>query len=264
MHCPQGSVSFKRADVLDIYVVFRGQLANCCQWQHTISLMCKLSLLPCSWCWIPTRPVSCSSVCLWGGRSAKTLRSRCVCNKRWGTGFMGSTRDGLALQILGKWRASSSYLRWHSPACRNKGQRRELDSSNDAISPSVTGLALIRVSQDDIWVHHESLNWRRPFTRPQWQILLPSYCAGAQMTVNMQRWPALCASYCLLQACVWIISLIHLVIDWSFCLLLSIPDGSRWQFLRVLKSWNGSIHFPACCFSMCNGFHSAFLVYNSL
>lgn len=76
--------------------------------------------------------------------------------------------------------------------------------------------------------------------------------------LNMQRWPALCASYCLLQTCVWIISLIHLVIYWSFWLLLSIPDGSRWQFFRVLKLWNGSIHFPACCFSMCNGFLSAF------
>ncbi len=66
--------------------------------------------------------------------------------------------------------------------CRGSGgQRRELDSSNDAISPSVTGLALIRVSQDAIWVHHESLNWRRPFTRPQWQILL-------HITVLELRW----------------------------------------------------------------------------
>lgn len=156
--------------------VLRGQSTNGCRLQHAIILTCKLSLLPfCFWHGIPTRPVSCRSVCLWGGRSAKTLRSRCVCNTRWGTGFMGSALDGLALQLPGKWKASSSYLRWHSPACWNKGQRRELDSSNDAISPSVTGLALIRVSQDVIWVYHESLNWERPFTRPKWQILLSSH-----------------------------------------------------------------------------------------
>lgn len=124
--------------------------------------------------------------------------------------------------------------------CADIPQRAEIKGSGGNLTPVMTPLVL----PSQAWPSLESrrmpsesimsLNWRRPFTRPQWQILLPSYCAGAQMTVNMQRWPALCASYCLLQACVWIISLIHLVIDWSFWLLLSIPDGSRWPFLRVL------------------------------
>lgn len=203
---------------LDIYVVFRGQLTNGCQWQHTISLMCKLSLLPCS------------CVEYQRGRFHAAL---CVCE-----GVKVQRRFPLDVFVIrgearGLWVALG--MDWLFRCRGSGGQRRELDSSNDAISPSVTGLALIRVSQDAIWFHHESLNWRRPFTRPQWQILLLSHCAGAQMTVNMQRWPALCASCATLQACVWIISLIHLVIDWSFWLLLSIPDSSRWQLFRVLK-----------------------------
>lgn len=47
-----------------VYVVFRGQLANGCQWQHTISLMCKLRLLPCSWCGIPMRLVCDAALCV--------------------------------------------------------------------------------------------------------------------------------------------------------------------------------------------------------
>lgn len=184
----QGSVFQKSWCIRHTCSVLRGQSADGCSMQSSwhANWVCYHSV--CFWHGIPMRPVSCRSVCLFvRGSKCKTLRSLCVCNKRWGMGFMGSALDGLALQLPGKWKASSSYLRWHSPACWNKGQQRELDSSNDAISPSVTGLALIRVSQDVIWVYHESLNWERPFTRPQWQILLSSHCAEAQITVNMQR-----------------------------------------------------------------------------
>lgn len=190
MQGSQGPVFFKRADVLGMYVVSEAspQMAADCSMRSSwrANWVFFHSVRFCHG--IPSRPGSCRSkrsVCLWGGRSAKTVRSLHVCNKRWGTGFMGIV---LWMDWLFSCRGSGGlrHLRWHSPACWNKGQRRELDSSNDAISRSVTGRAFIRVSQDVIWVYHESLNWERPFTKHQWQIL-SSHCAEAQITVNMQR-----------------------------------------------------------------------------
>lgn len=186
MHIDQEQ-QFTRADVLDIYVIsFKGPVSK---WLPTAAWCANWVCFhfPCFWHGIPTRPVSCSSTGL-------SVCEGVEVQKRFARGVFVIRGEpwGLWVALWMDWLFScwgSGEPRPH--ICTDIPQRTEIKGSRGNLTLVMTPLVLPSQAWPSLgsrrmWVYHESLNWERPFTRPQWQILL-SHSAEAQITVNMQR-----------------------------------------------------------------------------